>query len=75
MFICPHCQQDHRTLGTLLQCCPRELRAYTDQLIARGQGDAEQGDIALVRALLGKVSGVLRREVTARLAPTHQEAA
>ena len=75
MFICPNCQQDHRTLGTLLQCCRRELRAFTDQLVARGQGEDGKGDMALVRLLLGKVSAVLRREAAARLAPTDQEAA
>lgn len=75
MFICPHCQQDLRTLGELLQCCPRELRAYTDQLIARDKNGEDEHNRALARLLTNHVSATLRREVAARLAPTHQEAA
>jgi hypothetical protein len=31
-FVCPACDAEHGTLGALLACCPRELRALTGWL-------------------------------------------
>lgn len=76
-FICPHCKAPCQTLRDLLTCHPRELRAFTDQLIARTakpDRDDEADHMPLARALTGRVSNVLQREVTQRLEASHDAA-
>ena len=70
-MFCPHCGSPCQTLREILSCCPRQTRAYTQDI-------QDHGAMTIVALFIQGPTDAMRRRVLAQLYPeltSTQEAA